>query len=85
MCAWCPQNPEEGIDSLEPKLQMVVIHHVTENQARVLSQKCRAVVPALTLTSCLYTSLVYNLKLKTENAMLLWYLATEKEEWKTQG
>lgn len=38
MCARCPQNPEEGIDSLELKLQVVVIHHATENQAEVLSQ-----------------------------------------------
>lgn len=85
MCAWCPQNPEEHVDSLELKFQMVVIYHVTENQARALSKKCRAVIPAPTLTSCLYTYLVYNLKLrqKTQCSSGIW--ATEKEEWKTQG
>lgn len=67
--------------TLELKLQMVVVHHVAENQAGIplkSSQKSRVVFPALTLTSCLFAYLVYNLKLGAENSMLLWYQGNKK-------
>lgn len=88
MCAWRPQYPEEDADSLELELQMAVIHHGAENQGRVLwksSQKYRAVFPALTLTSYLSTYLVYNLKLRAENSVLLWYLGNRKGKMENTG